>query len=89
MRQSRLTVRQGFDPLTERLTWGALELVTETGRQAPSNQYTAVVNAGSRTGRHIVYTIWQASHLDQSYYGCSDVIFGAGSEPAPGSPGTD
>ena len=79
--------RQGFDPTTQRLTWGALELVTETGRQAPSNTYTAQVNAGNRTGRHIVYTIWQASHLDQSYYACSDVIFGGGgSEPTPSSP---
>ena len=79
--------RQGFDPLTQRLTWGDLELVTETGRQAPSNTYTAQVNAGSRTGRHIVYTIWQASHLDQSYYACSDVIFGGGgTDPGPSSP---
>jgi len=78
--------RQGFDPITQRLTWGALELVTETGRQAPGTTYTAQVNAGNRTGRHIVYTIWQASHLDQSYYACSDVIFGGGSEPTPSSP---
>ncbi|MEV4415553.1 lytic polysaccharide monooxygenase [Catellatospora sp. NPDC049609] len=75
--------RQGFDPVTQRLTWGALELVTQTGRQAPSNTYTAQVNAGNRTGRHIVYTIWQASHLDQSYYACSDVIFGGGTQPSP------
>ena len=78
--------RQGFDPTTQRLTWGALELVSETGRQAPSNTYTAQVNAGARTGRHIVYTIWQASHLDQSYYACSDVTFGGGSQPGPSSP---
>lgn len=77
--------RQGFDPATQQLTWGALELVTQTGSQASSNTYTAQVNAGSRTGRHIVYTIWQASHLDQSYYACSDVIFGGGTEPSPSS----
>jgi len=82
--------RQGFDPLTQRLSWADLELVTDTGRQAPGNTYTANVNAGSRTGRHIVYTIWQASHLDQSYYACSDVIFGGGTDPSspgPSSPG--
>ena len=78
--------RQGFDPLTQRLTWGDLELVTETGRQAPTQTYTAQVNAGSRTGRHIVYTIWQASHLDQSYYACSDVVFGGGTDPIPSNP---
>jgi chitin-binding protein len=79
--------KQGFDPLTQKLTWDALELVTETGRQAPTQTYTAQVNAGSRTGRHIVYTIWQASHLDQSYYACSDVVFGGGTGPGP-SPST-
>ncbi|MGO4423542.1 lytic polysaccharide monooxygenase, partial [Streptomyces sp. MCAF7] len=27
------------------------------------------------TGRHVVYTIWQASHMDQTYFLCSDVNF--------------
>jgi len=67
--------RQGFNPLTQPLTWGSLELVTQTPRIAPAGNYTAEVDAGSRTGRHVVYTIWQASHLDQPYYICSDVIF--------------
>ncbi|UVS76928.1 N-acetylglucosamine-binding protein A [Actinokineospora sp. UTMC 2448] len=68
--------RQGFDPTTQPLRWSDLQLVTSTGRYAPGNGiYQVDVNAGSRTGRHIVYTIWQASHLDQSYYFCSDVIF--------------
>jgi chitin-binding protein len=67
--------RQGFDPTRQALTWGNLELVTTTGRIAPAGNYTAQVNAGSRTGRHVVFTIWQASHLDQPYYICSDVNF--------------
>ena len=68
--------RQGFDPTAQALRWGDLEHVVSTGRYAPGNGiYQVDVNAGSRTGRHVVYTIWQASHLDQSYYFCSDVIF--------------
>jgi chitin-binding protein len=67
--------RQGFDPLTQPLRWSDLELVAEVGRTPPTSNTTIPVNAGSRTGRHIVYTIWQASHLDQSYYFCSDVRF--------------
>ena len=67
--------KQGFDPLTQRLGWGNLDLVLTTGEYAPAANYTATVNAGNRTGRHIVYTIWQASHSDQPYYMCSDVIF--------------
>ena len=67
--------RQGFDPLTQPLRWADLELVTQVGKTPPQSNTLISVNAGNRTGRHIVYTIWQASHLDQSYYFCSDVNF--------------
>jgi lytic cellulose monooxygenase (C4-dehydrogenating) len=67
--------RQGFDPLTQQLRWSDLELVAQVGRTPPQSNTVISVNAGNRTGRHIVYTIWQASHLDQSYYFCSDVRF--------------
>jgi predicted carbohydrate-binding protein with CBM5 and CBM33 domain len=67
--------RQGFNPITQPLRWSDLELVTTVGRTPPQEHTFLPVNAGSRTGRHIVYTIWQASHLDQSYYWCSDVNF--------------
>ncbi|MPZ85942.1 MAG: cellulose-binding protein [Actinophytocola sp.] len=67
--------RQGFDPRTQPLGWSNLELEREVGPTAPANDTTIAVDAGSRTGRHIVYTIWQASHMDQSYYFCSDVTF--------------
>jgi chitin-binding protein len=68
--------RQGYDALTTPLGWNHLELVRETGRYAPSDVY--MINGlgkGSRTGRHVIYTIWKASHMDQTYYFCSDVNF--------------
>jgi lytic cellulose monooxygenase (C4-dehydrogenating) len=67
--------RQGFDPVRQPLRWSDLELVREVGETPPQNTTLIPVDAGSRTGRHIVYTIWQASHMDQSYYFCSDVNF--------------
>jgi lytic cellulose monooxygenase (C4-dehydrogenating) len=67
--------RQGFNPLTQQLRWSDLELVAQVGKTPPQSNTVISVNAGNRTGRHIVYTIWQASHLDQSYYFCSDVRF--------------
>ncbi|WP_083683206.1 MULTISPECIES: lytic polysaccharide monooxygenase [Actinoalloteichus] len=79
--------RQGFDPLTDELGWGDLELAGQTGRIAPGDgrpsgepslggvSVDIEVNAPGRSGRHIVYMIWQASHFDQTFYGCSDVIF--------------
>ncbi|MET8349252.1 MULTISPECIES: lytic polysaccharide monooxygenase [unclassified Micromonospora] len=82
--------RQGFNPLTETLGWDDLVLSGQIGN-TPASQWKQEtggvsieipVNASGRTGRHIVYTIWQASHLDQSYYLCSDVDFSGG----PGTP---
>ncbi|WP_130796954.1 lytic polysaccharide monooxygenase auxiliary activity family 9 protein [Streptomyces otsuchiensis] len=67
---------QGFDPATEPLGWDDLELVTETGSFAPTQDIYVDVDAPGRTGHHVVYTIWQASHMDQVYYLCSDVNFG-------------
>ncbi|GLW65360.1 chitin-binding protein [Actinomadura rubrobrunea] len=68
--------RQGYDALTQPLRWSDLELVRETGRYAPSNNYVVPnVSAPGRSGRHVVFTIWQASHMDQTYYICSDVNF--------------
>ncbi|MFY1632914.1 lytic polysaccharide monooxygenase auxiliary activity family 9 protein [Solwaraspora sp. WMMB335] len=84
--------RQGFNPVTQALGWGNLELIAQIGN-TPAAQWQSVpngvqigipVNAPGRTGRHMVYTIWQASHMDQSYYFCSDVNFGGtGSTPTP------
>jgi predicted carbohydrate-binding protein with CBM5 and CBM33 domain len=79
--------RQGFNSTTQALRWSDLELIGQIGN-TPASQWTpdpaggvsiqVGANAAGRTGRHMVYTIWQASHLDQSYYFCSDVIFGGG-----------
>ncbi|MGS2614484.1 lytic polysaccharide monooxygenase auxiliary activity family 9 protein [Micromonospora sp. LZ34] len=83
--------RQGFNALTEPLGWDDLELAGQIGN-TPASQWKPETNgvsieipanAPGRTGRHIVYTIWQASHLDQSYYLCSDVDFSGGGPTTP------
>lgn len=92
--------RQGFDPLTQRLRWSDLELVRTTDGAAPGAgtrtnnpnlngvSVDIPVSAPGRTGRHIVYLIWKASHADQTYYFCSDVNFGGtGATPTPTTPG--
>lgn len=90
--------KQGFNPLTTRLKWSDLELVTQTGAIAPGagtlesdpvlNGVTVSIAASApgRTGRHIVYTVWRAAHADQNYYWCADVNFPGGSTPAPTTP---
>lgn len=87
---------QGFDPLTDELGWDDLELVAETGVIPPGEgdpsdhpdlggvSVTVDVSAPGRTGRHIVYTVWKASHQDQTFYFCSDVRFpGGNGDPSP------
>jgi chitin-binding protein len=86
--------KPGFNPVTTALKWSDLELVSQIGN-TPAAQWNAVtggvqidlpVALSGRTGRAMVYTIWQASHLDQSYYFCSDVAFGGTSTPPPTTP---
>ncbi|MEU4658695.1 lytic polysaccharide monooxygenase auxiliary activity family 9 protein [Streptomyces sp. NPDC023723] len=67
--------RQGFDPATQPLTWSNLQLVATTGSYGPANNYDIPVSTSGLSGRHVVYTIWQASHMDQTYFLCSDVNF--------------
>ncbi|MEU7527519.1 lytic polysaccharide monooxygenase [Saccharothrix sp. NPDC042600] len=69
--------KNGFDPTTQRLGWGNLDFVLQTGRYAPAKDISFNVQTnGTYRGRHVVFTIWQASHLDQTYMWCSDVNFG-------------
>ncbi|MET7337362.1 lytic polysaccharide monooxygenase auxiliary activity family 9 protein [Nonomuraea sp. NPDC005650] len=69
--------RQGYNALTTPLGWNNLELVRTTPKYAPGDVYMINnLSKGSRTGRHVIYVIWQASHMDQSFYFCSDVNFG-------------
>lgn len=87
--------KNSYDPVTQPLKWSDLVLLKDTGR-IPRGQGTrssdatlngvsvsTTLSAPGMTGRHILFTIWQASHSDQSYYLCSDVIFGEGSQAAP------
>ena len=88
--------RQGYDPLTQPLKWSDLQLASQIGN-TPVGQWTPVtggqevslpVSLSGRTGRAVVYTIWQASHADQAYYICSDIAFGGTSTPPTTPPPT-
>ncbi|WP_243705036.1 lytic polysaccharide monooxygenase [Micromonospora sp. KC723] len=67
--------KNGFNPTTQRLGWGNLDFITQTGRYPPAKDITFNVSTSGYTGHHIVFVIWQASHLDQTYMWCSDVNF--------------
>jgi chitin-binding protein len=79
--------RQGYDPTTQPLRWADLELVRTTGSYyGGSSNYVTDVSVGGRSGRHVVVTVWQASHMDQKYFLCSDVDFGGGTGPTDPDP---
>ncbi|HEV7900178.1 MAG TPA: lytic polysaccharide monooxygenase [Planosporangium sp.] len=74
--------REGYDP-TKPLKWSDLEpkpFLTATDPALTNGAYRmrGTLPAG-RTGRHLIYTIWQNSSTPDTYYSCSDVIFAGGS----------
>ncbi|GAA1854913.1 lytic polysaccharide monooxygenase [Myceligenerans crystallogenes] len=82
--------RAGFDPTTQQVSWSDLQLVKETGRFPTQSPYTTDVNLSGRSGRAVLFTLWKASHQDQTYFICSDINIGGGDlGPWPSSnPGT-
>ncbi|GLW31963.1 lytic polysaccharide monooxygenase auxiliary activity family 9 protein [Actinoplanes regularis] len=87
--------KPSYNPITTALKWSDLDLVKEVPN-TPAAQWTQQLSNGvqmdipvsvsGRSGRAMVYTIWQASHLDQSYYFCSDVNFGGATSSPTVSP---
>lgn len=43
---------------------------------APAQDIRFPVQTSGYTGHHVMFVIWQASHLDQAYIWCSDVNYG-------------
>ncbi|MEU8162412.1 lytic polysaccharide monooxygenase [Micromonospora parva] len=76
-----------YDP-RKKLTWADLESRPFLTRTDPPVRAGAYQLAGrlpaGRSGRHLIYTIWQNSNTPDTYYSCSDVVFrGAKAAAAP------
>ncbi|MEO5876544.1 MAG: lytic polysaccharide monooxygenase [Streptosporangiaceae bacterium] len=85
--------RDGFDP-AGRLRWSDLAarpFLTVADPVAANGFYTlnGRVPAG-RSGRHLIYTVWQTSDTPDTYYSCADVDLGTRStvQAAPRPTGT-
>ncbi|MGC3859831.1 lytic polysaccharide monooxygenase auxiliary activity family 9 protein [Micromonospora chersina] len=77
---------------TRRLTWADLEekpflTVTDPPIRDGAYQMPGRLPTG-RTGRHVIYTIWQNSNTQDTYYSCSDVVFRSPSGGAASTPRT-
>ncbi|MGP3685030.1 lytic polysaccharide monooxygenase [Streptomyces sp. IBSNAI002] len=86
--------KDGYDP-AKPLAWSDLEpapfaKVTDPGMQ--NGDYVFSGTVPGKSGRHLIYGIWQRSDSPEAFYTCSDVVFGkdsGGSAPKPsGKPST-
>jgi predicted carbohydrate-binding protein with CBM5 and CBM33 domain len=72
--------RAGYDPANE-LTWddlGAEPLADIKDPPLTDGAYRMKVTLPKRTGRHLLYVVWETSSTPDTYYSCSDLDF-----PAP------
>jgi predicted carbohydrate-binding protein with CBM5 and CBM33 domain len=74
--------RAGYDP-AKKLTWDDLgDPITEI-KDPPltGGAYRMRVTLPKRTGRHILYMVWETSSTPDTYYSCSDLVFPAAAAP--------
>ncbi|MEU4491726.1 lytic polysaccharide monooxygenase [Streptomyces purpurascens] len=73
--------KSGYDP-AKPLAWSDLDLknpvATSTDPAATGGFYTFSGSLPERSGRHVLYAIWQRSDSPEAFYSCSDVSFGGG-----------
>ncbi len=77
--------KDGFDP-KKPLRWADLEtkpFLTATDPSLSGGAYTMKGKLPVKTGRHIIYTIWQTTSTPDTYYSCSDVVFTAAASSSP------
>lgn len=70
--------KDGYDP-TKPLKWSDLEPAPFAKATDPGMQNGDYVFSGTvpkKTGRHLIYSIWQRSDSPEAFYTCSDVVFG-------------
>ncbi|MEU1306125.1 lytic polysaccharide monooxygenase [Streptomyces shenzhenensis] len=71
--------RPGYDP-AEPLAWADLDLehpvATATDPVAAGGFYTFSGTLPERSGRQLLYAVWQRSDSPEAFYSCSDVTFG-------------
>jgi len=72
----------GFNP-TLPLKWGDLtQIGAVTDPPLVDGSYHFDVNLPARSGRHVIYMVWQRSDSPEAFYSCSDVVY-SGGNPVP------
>ncbi|MFD7690468.1 lytic polysaccharide monooxygenase [Streptomyces sp. NPDC059781] len=75
----------GYDP-AKPLTWADLPEepfaeVTDPALTDGAHRFRVTLPS-DRTGRHVLYTVWENSSTPDTYYSCSDVVFPEKEKPA-------
>jgi predicted carbohydrate-binding protein with CBM5 and CBM33 domain len=84
--------KQGYDPAAK-LAWddlGSKPIAEVKDPPIRDGAYTMSAKLpADRTGRHILYIVWETSSTPDTYYSCSDIVFkkvaAAAKSPAPAS----
>ncbi|MFI6939723.1 lytic polysaccharide monooxygenase [Streptomyces sp. NPDC050418] len=78
--------KEGYDP-SKPLKWSDLEakpFASATDPKMENGDYVFSGDIPERSGRHLIYSIWQRSDSPEAFYTCSDVVFGADNGSAGG-----
>ncbi|MFF7386356.1 lytic polysaccharide monooxygenase [Streptomyces griseoluteus] len=80
------TTKPGYDP-AKPLAWSDLDLADPVAKStdpvATDGFYTFSGTLPARTGRHLLYAVWQRSDSPEAFYSCSDVDFGGTTAAVP------
>lgn len=80
--------KSGYDP-SQPLAWADLDLehpvATSTDPVASGGFYTFSGTLPQRSGKQLLYAIWQRSDSPEAFYSCSDVTFGESGTVSNGS----
>ncbi|MFD9223207.1 lytic polysaccharide monooxygenase [Streptomyces sp. NPDC060064] len=79
--------KDGYDP-SKALKWWDLEekpFAKVTNPKLMNGEYVFDGIVPNKSGRHLIYSIWQRSDSPEAFYTCSDVVFGKDNGSAGGS----
>ncbi|MGW4024139.1 lytic polysaccharide monooxygenase auxiliary activity family 9 protein [Streptomyces sp. NPDC005009] len=84
--------KPGYDP-SQPLAWDDLDLAnpvaSSTDPAASGGFYTFAGTLPERSGKQLLYAVWQRSDSPEAFYSCSDVTFGGGSQTGGSQTGGD
>ncbi|MFB1042455.1 lytic polysaccharide monooxygenase auxiliary activity family 9 protein [Streptomyces chrestomyceticus] len=79
--------KDGYDP-AKPLKWSDLEakpFAKVTNPKLTNGDYVFGGKVPAKSGRHLIYSIWQRSDSPEAFYTCSDVVFGKGGGTGKGA----